>query len=92
MDQSSAPLPSMPAEVPSPPADGRGVVVWHREHLRTDDHLPLARASAADAVLPVFVFDPAFYGEDGLACDAVERGVENEQRQYRVGGRRPGQR
>ena len=60
----------MPAEVPAPPADGRGVVVWHREHLRTDDHLPLARASAADAVLPLFVFDPAFYGDDGLACDA----------------------
>ena len=46
------------------------MVVWHREHLRTDDHLPLARALAADAVVPLFVFDPAFYGDDGLACDA----------------------
>ena len=55
--------------VPDPPQSG-GTVVWHREHLRTADHRALARAAAAGAVLPLFVFDPAFYGADGLACDA----------------------
>jgi deoxyribodipyrimidine photo-lyase len=48
-----------------------GTVVWHREHLRIDDQRAVAAAAArADAILPVFVFDPAFYGERGLACDS----------------------
>ncbi len=48
-----------------------GAVVWHREHLRTDDHRALAQATKQnDVVCPVFVFDPSFYGGDGLACDA----------------------
>lgn len=48
-----------------------GVVVWHRRQLRTADHPALTYAADNyDAVLPVFVFDPVFYGEDGLACDA----------------------
>ena len=50
--------------------DERGVVVWHREHLRTRDHPALAWANDADRVCPVFVFDPAFYGDRALACDA----------------------
>jgi len=45
-------------------------VVWHREHLRITDHPAVAAAADADHLLPVFVFDPSFYGADGLACDA----------------------
>jgi deoxyribodipyrimidine photo-lyase len=53
-------------------ADGeRGAVVWHREHLRTADHPAVAAAAErADVLVPVFVFDPGFYGSDGLACDS----------------------
>ena len=64
------------ADIPSPSEaagsdDATGYVVWHRSHLRTSDHLALTRAVAdGDAVCPLFVFDPAFYGESGLACDA----------------------
>jgi deoxyribodipyrimidine photo-lyase len=64
------------AEIPTPAAlapgsDTTGYVVWHRKHLRTDDHRALARAVAeADVVCPLFVFDPTFYGAGGLACDA----------------------
>jgi len=64
------------AEIPTPAELGpgstaTGYVVWHRKHLRTDDHLALAQAVAdGDVVCPLFVFDPRFYGEGGLACDA----------------------
>jgi deoxyribodipyrimidine photo-lyase len=54
-------------------ADGEmsGAVVWHREALRIRDQPAVAAATnRADVVLPLFVFDPAFYGDDGLACDA----------------------
>jgi deoxyribodipyrimidine photo-lyase len=48
-----------------------GAVVWHREHLRTRDQPAVAAAAdGADVLVPLFVFDPAFYGEAGLACDA----------------------
>ncbi|WP_436903499.1 deoxyribodipyrimidine photo-lyase/cryptochrome family protein [Halovenus halobia] len=58
-----------PGEVTAEP-DATGVVVWHRKHLRVEDHRALAEAVAdGDVVCPLFVFDPAFY-EDGLACDA----------------------
>jgi len=59
-------------EVPEPPsADGAtGVVLWHREHLRTQDHRGIATAADSEALLPLFVFDPAFYDGSGLACDA----------------------
>ena len=63
-------------EIPTPEAvcdtDGAtGYVIWYRKHLRTDDHRALARAVAdGDVVCPLFVFDPQFYGEGGLACDA----------------------
>jgi deoxyribodipyrimidine photo-lyase len=51
--------------------DVDGAVVWHREHLRTADQPAVAAAAdRADVLLPVFVFDPAFYDDDGLACDA----------------------
>ncbi|PSQ52485.1 deoxyribodipyrimidine photolyase [Halobacteriales archaeon SW_8_65_20] len=69
-DRSLDTLPSG-SRVPSAPSDGRGVVVWHRDELRTADHPALtAAARSADTVLPLFVFDPAFYDETGLACDA----------------------
>jgi deoxyribodipyrimidine photo-lyase len=61
-----------PRSVPEP--DGTGVVVWHREGLRTADHPALAAAARmGDVVCPLFVFDPAFYDERGLACDARVR-------------------
>ena len=48
-----------------------GCVVWHRRHLRTRDHPALTYAAREyDTLLPLFVFDPRFYGDDGLACDA----------------------
>lgn len=50
--------------------DERATVVWHRKHLRTDDQRALAEAADGDRVLPLFVFDPAFYSDDGLACDS----------------------
>ena len=65
-----------PADIPTPSAiagedDATGYVVWYRKHLRTDDHSALSRAVAdGAAVCPLFVFDPTFYGEAGLACDA----------------------
>ena len=53
-----------------PDGDG-GCVVWHCRQLRTTDHPVLAYAEREyDRVLPMFVFDPTFYGADGLACDA----------------------
>jgi len=54
-------------------ADGEvsGAVVWHREELRMRDHPAVTAATNdADVVLPLFVFDPGFYGDTGLACDA----------------------
>jgi deoxyribodipyrimidine photo-lyase len=50
--------------------DEAGTVVWHREHLRVRDQAAVARAATSEYVLPLFVFDTAFYGEDGLACDS----------------------
>ncbi|ERH06110.1 MAG: deoxyribodipyrimidine photolyase [Halonotius sp. J07HN4] len=60
------------ADVPRPTdirdkTDATGTVVWHRKHLRLDDHLAVARAAEADVVCPLFVFDPSFYSEDGLS-------------------------
>jgi deoxyribodipyrimidine photo-lyase len=64
------------ADIPSPVTlcgdeTATGYVVWHRKHLRTDDHRALSTALAdGDVVCPLFVFDPTFYAADGLACDA----------------------
>ena len=64
----SLPEPPTPATVPS---TTDGTVVWHRRALRTADHPALASAAEqSETVLPLFIFDPAFYGDDGLACDA----------------------
>ena len=58
-----------------PRADDRDAcVVWHRRHLRVPDHPAVTRATAEyDVVCPVFVFDPRFYGDEALACDARRR-------------------
>ncbi|PSQ57447.1 deoxyribodipyrimidine photolyase [Halobacteriales archaeon SW_7_71_33] len=75
-DGSAAPGAS---EIPRPAAvaaadEPSGYVVWHRKHLRLDDHRALTRAVAeGDAVCPLFVFDPSFYGAEALACDARVR-------------------
>lgn len=64
------------AEVPTPDAvcdvaDPTGIVVWHRKHLRVEDQLAVSRAVAdGDVFCPLFVFDPTFYADSGLACDA----------------------
>ncbi|AXR79322.1 Deoxyribodipyrimidine photolyase [Natrarchaeobaculum sulfurireducens] len=64
------------ADIPSPAEavgdpDATGHVVWLRSHLRIDDQLALTRAVAdGDVICPLFVFDPSFYGDRGLACDA----------------------
>ena len=48
-----------------------GCVLWHRRNLRTTDHSALAHAASEyETLLPLFVFDPVFYGSEGLACDA----------------------
>jgi deoxyribodipyrimidine photo-lyase len=56
--------------IPTLADDEAGTVVWHREHLRIRDQAAVARATTSEYVLPLFVFDPAFYGADGLACDS----------------------
>ncbi len=58
------------AAVPRIAPEEHGVVIWHREHLRTKDQPAVAAAADADRLLPLFIFDPAFYGRDGLACDS----------------------
>lgn len=60
----------LPADAVAKP-DATGYVVWLRSHLRIDDQLALTRATAdGDVICPLFVFDPTFYGDRGLACDA----------------------
>jgi deoxyribodipyrimidine photo-lyase len=46
------------------------IVVWHRDDLRAADNPALAAAARDGTPCPVFVADPAFYDERGLACDA----------------------
>jgi len=78
----SRPTSPLATEIPTPEAvcdaeTPTGIVVWHRKHLRVEDHLALSRAVAdGDAVCPLFVFDPTFYAASGLACDARVRLLE----------------
>ncbi|WP_435186378.1 FAD-binding domain-containing protein [Halobellus sp. EA9] len=78
---------SRETSVPTLPSGETGTVVWHREHLRVGDQPAVAAAADADHLLPLFVFDPAFYGSDGLACDARLRFLHDSlndlDRQYR---------
>jgi deoxyribodipyrimidine photo-lyase len=50
------------------------LVVWHRSDLRVPDNEPVTAAADTagpdDRVCPVFVVDPRYYGDRGLACDA----------------------
>jgi len=77
-----------PDEIPSGEDGG---LVWHCRQLRTRDQ-PALEYAAADCskVLPVFVFDPSFYGEEGLACDAriqfLHESITDLDRQYRDRG------
>ncbi|MBO4248955.1 deoxyribodipyrimidine photo-lyase/cryptochrome family protein (plasmid) [Halomicrobium sp. IBSBa] len=86
---SDGPTAVTPGDVPT---TTNGCVVWHRRNLRTTDHGALSYASEEyDTVLPLFVFDPQFYGDDGLACDArlqyLHESVESLRRLYEaVGG------
>ena len=72
----SRPTSPLTAEIPTPDtvcdvADPTGIVVWHRKHLRVEDQLAVSRAVAdGDVFCPLFVFDPTFYADSGLACDA----------------------
>lgn len=68
---SKSDLPTAPQSDAIPEVtDERATVVWHRKHLRTDDQRALAEAADGDRVLPLFVFDPTFYTDGGLACDS----------------------
>jgi deoxyribodipyrimidine photo-lyase len=77
--------------VASPPETVTGTVVWHREHLRIADQPAVAAAAArSDRILPLFVFDPAFYTDRGLACDSridfLHDCLSDLDRQYRECG------
>ena len=91
-DSGAAELPTVPTLSAIPRTDD-GAVVWHRRGLRTHDHAALTRAATNyEEVLPLFVFDPAFYGSSGLACDArIEfcfESLSDLDRQYEaIGGR-----
>ena len=48
----------------------RGIVLLHR-NIRLTDHRAIARAADSHQVVePIFVFDPSFYEDSNLACDA----------------------
>ncbi|TQQ83487.1 deoxyribodipyrimidine photo-lyase [Halonotius terrestris] len=74
MTEAATPISTAPTIDAIPAVDAAaesGVVVWHRRGLRTADHPALTAAvDTADRVLPLFVFDPTFYRDSGLACDA----------------------
>ncbi len=73
------------------PTVPEGVIVWHRRQLRTEDHPALTYASDRyETLLPLFIFDPAFYTDAGLACDAriqfLHECLEDLDDQYREHG------
>ncbi|TKX59793.1 deoxyribodipyrimidine photo-lyase/cryptochrome family protein [Halorubrum sp. ASP1] len=78
-DELSQPTSPLSADIPTPDAvcdaaNPTGIVVWHRKHLRVEDQLAVSRAVAdGDVFCPLFVFDPTFYADSGLACDARVR-------------------
>jgi deoxyribodipyrimidine photo-lyase len=91
MRQSALDGPLGDASVPVLTDGESGTVVWHRDHLRISDHRAVADAAEADRLLPLFVFDPSFYGEDGLACDSRIRFLHDcladlDDRYHTVGG------
>ncbi|ELZ22261.1 deoxyribodipyrimidine photolyase [Halosimplex carlsbadense 2-9-1] len=68
----------------------RSILVWHRDDLRTVDNAALAAAVADGDPAPAFVFDPRYYGERSLACDArlrfLHECLDDLDRQYRDRG------
>jgi deoxyribodipyrimidine photo-lyase len=57
--------------LPPIPIEGvTDIAVWHRNDLRTADNAALSAAVRDGRPAPVFVVDPRFYGDRGLACDA----------------------
>lgn len=66
----SRPLPTTPTQPDIPNTDS-GCVVWHCRNLRITDHPAIEYATENyESVLPIFIFDPSFYVDGGLACDA----------------------
>ena len=77
-----------PAAVLEPEPRGEACLLWHKRDLRLADHAALAAATAEyETVIPVFVFDPYFYGDRSLACDAriqfLHESLQDLDRQYR---------
>jgi deoxyribodipyrimidine photo-lyase len=61
---------SAPSNAPVPAGSDSACVLWHRRDLRLPDNRAVEFATAGyETVCPLFVFDPSFYGADGLACD-----------------------
>ena len=78
--------PTAAERVPEAPPDA--CLLWHKRDLRVADHAALAAATTRyESVLPVFVFDPYFYGDRSLACDAriqfLHESLQDLDRQYR---------
>jgi Deoxyribodipyrimidine photolyase len=77
-----------PTAVPEPEPPGEACLLWHKRDLRLADHAALAAATAEyETVVPVFVFDPYFYSDRSLACDAriqfLHESLQDLDRQYR---------
>jgi deoxyribodipyrimidine photo-lyase len=68
----------------------RDILVWHRDDLRTADNRALDAATTDGDPHPVFVFDPRYYGESNLACDArlrfLHESLSDLDEQYRHRG------
>lgn len=66
------------------------ILVWHRADLRTADNAALAAAARDGTPAPVFVFDPRYYDERSLGCDARRRFLHESltdlREQYRARG------
>jgi deoxyribodipyrimidine photo-lyase len=67
----TGPSAPVPADATPPESSDGACLLWHRRDLRLPDSRAVEFATERyDTVCPLFVFDPQFYGEDGLACDA----------------------
>jgi len=90
----SADAPPVPTSSPSRdaiPSTESGCLVWHRRNLRLPDHPALVYAADRyDELVPLFVFDPHFYGDQTLACDGrlrfLHECLDDLDRQYHAYG------